>query len=189
VRILQPVWNHRNAAADGAIEDGGGGLSGFGRELVAEMSRLGMALDLSHLNRAGFFDVLERSEAPVLFTHGNCRALHDHRRNLADDQIRALAEKGGVFGISFVNGFLTSGRADVARVADHLERVIQLVGPAHVAYGSDFDGTDVLPLGLESVADLPNLTAELLARGYAESDLAQILGGNYLRVFEQVFGA
>ncbi|HEY3111652.1 MAG TPA: dipeptidase [Chloroflexota bacterium] len=188
VRLLQPVWNHRNAAADGVMEDGDGGLSNFGRALVREMNRLGMAVDASHLTRRGFFDLLELSEQPILFSHGNCRALHEHRRNLADDQIRALADRGGVFGISVVASFMADGECDVAIVADHVEHAIKVAGPAHVAYGSDFDGTDRVPSGLESVDLLPNLTAELLARGHGEAELAGILGGNYLRVFEAVFG-
>jgi membrane dipeptidase len=188
VRVLQPVWNFRNEAADGIAEQPGGGLSAFGRDLVKEMNRLGMALDLSHITAAGFFQALELSEQPVLFTHGNCRALFDHRRNLTDEQIKALAQQGGVFGVSVVNAFMSDARSDVATVADHLDHAVQLVGPDHVAYGSDFDGTDVLPTGLEDVSKLPNLTAELLKRGYAEADLAKVLGGNYLRVFEAVFG-
>jgi membrane dipeptidase len=203
VRVLQPVWNHRNAAADGVM-DGEGGLSNFGRSLVTEMNRLGMAIDLSHITRAGFFEVLELSEAPVLFTHGNCRAMFDHRRNLTDDQIQALAERGGVFGISLVKAFMVAGAEAGSRtaavealrtapggiglVADHVDRVVQLVGPDHVAYGSDFDGTDVLPTGIDDVTFLPHLTAELMSRGYSDADLTKILGGNYLRVFEAVFG-
>ena len=188
VRILQPVWNNRNEAADGVMSGGSGGLTKFGRELVREMNRLGMAIDCSHLNERGFHDVLELSEHPVLFTHGNCRALFDHRRNLADDQIRALAARGGVFGVSAVSSFMAKEQCDVATMADHVDHAVQLVGPANVAYGSDFDGTDVVPTGLENVGKLPSLTAELLARGYDESALAQILGGSYLRVFEAVFG-
>ena len=187
VRVLQPVWNHRNDAADGVFSGGDGGLTGFGRDLVREMNRLGMALDLSHLNAAGIRDVLELSEHPVLFTHGNCKALFDHRRNLTDEQIRALAARGGVIGISVVDAFMGEEQGDVKRTADHLDHAVQLVGPDHVAYGSDFDGTSRLPTGLESVDLLPNLTAELLDRGYDEAGLAKILGGNYLRVFEQVF--
>jgi membrane dipeptidase len=189
VRVLQPVWNHRNEAADGIVEEHGrGGLSAFGRALVGEMNRLGMAIDMSHLNQAGFYEVLERSTQPVLFTHGNCRALFDHRRNLTDEQIRALAANGGVFGVSVVDAFMGQDEGDPRRVADHVDHAVQLVGPDHVGYGSDFDGTDRLPRGLEDVSRLPNLTAELLERGYDEPSLAKILGGNYLRVFERVFG-
>ena len=190
VRILQPVWNHRNDAAEGVIEEGlPGGLSRFGQSLVREMNRLGMMLDLSHLTAPGFRDVLELSEDPVLFTHGNCRALHDHRRNLTDEQIRALAARGGVFGISVVNGFMSSGQSDYHTFADHVDHVVQLVGPDFAAYGTDFDGTDILPMGLENVTLLPNATADLLERGYSEADLAKILGGNFLRVMREVTGS
>lgn len=188
VRVLQPVWNHRNAAADG-VGDGDGGLSNFGRSLIREMNRLGIAVDLSHITRAGFFEVLELSEDPVLFTHGNCREMYDHQRNLRDDQIEALAQHGGVFGISVVASFMSDDACDVATVADHLDHVVQLVGPAHVAYGSDWDGTNRVPAGLEDVSKLPNLTAELMSRGYSDEDLTKIVGGNYLRVFETVFRA
>jgi membrane dipeptidase len=189
VRILQPVWNHRNEAADGALEDEDGGLSNFGRALVREMNRLGMAVDGSHLGPRGLAETIDLSEDPILFTHGNCRALFDHRRNLTDDQIRALAARGGVFGISVVHGFMTDRReCPLSLMADHVDHAVQLVGPQHVAYGSDFDGTRGVPTGLESVAELPSLTAELLSRGYREEDLTAILGGNFLRVFEQVVG-
>lgn len=190
VRMMGLVWNHRNEVASGVGEEGyRGGLTPFGREVVREMNRLGMLIDLSHITPPGFFDVLEISEDPVLFTHGNCRALFDHRRNLTDEQIKALAEHGGVFGISFVRAFLGGESATLETVAEHIDHVCQLLGNAdHVAYGSDFDGAD-MPQGLEDVAHLPELTAALVRRGYRESDLEKILGGNYLRVFERVLGA
>lgn len=192
VRVLGLVWNHRNALADGAMEwETGGGLTRFGRRVVQEMNRLGMVIDAAHLPPAGFRDVLALSQAPVAFTHGNCRHLFDHPRNLWDDQIRALAASGGVFGISYVNAFMVAKgeRATVQTVADHVDHVCQLLGNAdHVALGSDWDGTDTLPAGLEDAAALPNLTAELLRRGYGAPDLEKILGGNYLRLFRQVLG-
>lgn len=187
VRMMGLVWNHRNEVADGAAEEGsGGGLTKFGREVVLEMNRLGMLIDLAHITAPGFYDVLELSDQPVLFTHGNCRNLWDHARNLTDDQIKALADKGGVFGISFVDGFMGKSGTSLATVANHIDHVVQLLGNAdHVAYGSDFDGCTPPP-GLENVTKLPDLTAELLRRGYSEADLEKILGGNYLRVFSQV---
>ena len=187
VRMMGLVWNFRNDVADGAAEEGSGaGLTRFGREVVREMNRLGMLIDLSHITAPGFFEVLELSEQPVLFTHGNCRALWDHARNLTDEQIKALAATGGVFGISFVTGFMGKENVTLATVADHIDHVCQLLGSAdHVAYGSDFDGCTPPP-GLEDVTRFPYLTAELLRRGYTETDLAKILGENYLRVFSQV---
>jgi membrane dipeptidase len=187
VRMMGLVWNHRNEVADGIAEEGtDNGLSRFGREVVREMNRLGMLIDLAHITPRGFYQVLELSTDPVLFTHGNCRALWDHPRNLTDEQIRALAAHGGVFGISFVAGFMNRETATLRTVADHIDHVCQLLGTAaHVGLGSDFDGA-ATPPGLEDVTRLPDLTAELLRRGYREEDLAGILGGNYLRVFKQV---
>lgn len=145
VRVMGLTWNHRNALADGAMEwETGGGLTRFGREVVREMNRLGMVIDGAHLPPAGFRDLLELSTQPVLFSHGNCRALFDFPRNLDDDQIRALAGHGGVFGISFVSGFMAEkGQPVTAQtVADHIDHVCQLLGNAnHVALGSDYDGT------------------------------------------------
>jgi len=187
VRMMGLVWNHRNEVADGVGElEAGGGLTRFGREVVREMNRLGMLIDLAHITPKGFFEVLELSQDPVLFTHGNCHALHPHPRNLTDEQIRALAAQGGVFGISFVASFMGKESATLTTVADHIDHVCQLLGNAdHVGLGSDFDGAEVPP-GLEDVTRLPYLTAELLRRGYREADLAKLLGGNYLRVFRQV---
>ncbi|MGE5673014.1 MAG: dipeptidase, partial [Mycobacterium leprae] len=189
VRMMGLVWNHRNEVADGAMEERSGGrLTQFGRSVIEEMNRLGMLIDLAHITAPGFYDVLELSADPVLFTHGNCRALFDHPRNLTDDQIKALARQGGVFGISIVSGFMAKESiADGVRmVADHIDHAVQVVGSCdHVGYGSDFDGATP-PAGLEDVTRLPHLTAELLRRGYTEADLVKILGGNYLRVFDRV---
>ncbi len=187
VRMMGLVWNHRNEVAEGVGEpESGGGLTRFGREVVREMNRLGMLIDLAHITPTGFFQVLELSEDPVLFTHGNCHALYPHPRNLTDEQIRALAASGGVFGISFVASFMGRETATLETVADHIDHVCQLLGSAdHVALGSDFDGATTPP-GLEDVTCLPRLTAELLRRGYGVADLEKLLGGNYLRVFRQV---
>jgi membrane dipeptidase len=190
VRMMGLVWNHRNEVADGAAEfESDAGLTRFGREVVREMNRLGMLVDLAHITPKGFFEVLSLSTDPVLFTHGNCRALRDHARNLTDEQIRALAAHGGLFGISFVSGFVASESPSLKRVADHIDHAVQLLGSTdHVALGSDFDGCTPPP-DLAHVGHLPDLTVELAHRGYAESDLAKILGGNYLRLFERVLGS
>lgn len=191
LRMMQPVWNFRTELASGADDEAsGGGLTKLGREWVREMNRLGMVIDLSHITAPGFYHVLEESKHPILFTHGCCRSLHDHPRNLTDDQIKALAQNGGVIGITFVDSFLgpKPAESDYKSVADHIDHAVNLVGPRHVAVGSDFDGCSPAR-GLTNVDELPNLTAELLHRGYKEEDLALILGGNFLRVFEQVMGS
>jgi membrane dipeptidase len=186
VRAMGLTWNERNAIADGAGEaEAGGGLTRFGRALVAEMNRVGMIVDVSHLCPRSFWDVLAVSRRPVIASHSNARALCDHVRNLDDAQIRALAAAGGVMGMNFFADFLDQepDRADIARVCDHIDHICDLVGPEHVGLGSDFDGIVRPPTGLEDVSRLPALTEALLRRGYNEGDLTRILGGNFLRVF------
>ena len=190
VRAMGLTWNGRNAIASGA-GDASGGLTAFGRDVVCEMFRLGMVVDVSHLNRRSFWDALAAARGPVIASHSNARALCDHPRNLADDQIRALAASGGVMGMNFYPRFLASSpeRADLGRVCDHIDHICGLVGPAHVGLGSDFDGIAGVPRGLEDCSRLPALTAELLRRGYRRQDVRAILGGNFRRVFQEVWGA
>lgn len=189
VRLIGLTWNERNDLADGAGEGGtGGGLSRLGVAVVAEMNRLGMAVDVSHLSDGGFWHVMEVSEAPVVASHSNCRRLCPHPRNLDDDQIRALAENGGVMGINFYPPFLVRrGRAALTDVLDHIDHAVQLVGPEHVGLGSDFDGIDMVPAGLEDVTKMPALTDGLVRRGYDKHSISLILGGNFLRVFRQIW--
>ncbi|HEY8496697.1 MAG TPA: dipeptidase [Limnochordales bacterium] len=188
VRALGLTWNGRNELADGCGDaDSGGGLTAFGRRVVQEMNRLGMVVDVSHLSERGFWDVLEISQHPIIASHSNARAVCDHRRNLYDAQIRALAERGGVMGMNFCPEFLRSdGPATLDDVVRHIDHIVNLVGPDHVGLGSDFDGIDSTPIGLEDVSRLPALTEALLARGYDEASVAKILGGNFLRVFQSV---
>jgi membrane dipeptidase len=190
VRVLGLVWNERNAIGDGVGEErAGGGLTEFGAAVVREMNRLGMVIDVSHLNERGFWDVMEISAQPVVASHSNARALCDHPRNLRDEQIRALAAAGGVVGINFYPRFVDPARPTLARVVDHIDHVASLVGPDHVGLGSDFDGIESVPEGLEDATRFPAVTEELLRRGYREDDVRKILGGNFLRVFRQVWGA
>lgn len=190
VRAMGLVWNERNAIGDGVGESrAGGGLTEFGVAVVQEMDRLGMVVDVSHLNERGFWDVLEVSSRPVIASHSNARALCDHPRNLWDHQLRALAAKGGVVGINFYARFVDPERATLGRVADHIDHIAGLLGPEHVGLGSDFDGIEQTPEGLEDATRFPALAEELLRRGYREDDVRKILGGNFLRVFRQVWGA
>ncbi len=217
-----------------------GGLTEFGESVVREMNRLGMIIDVSHVHDETFWDVLRLSKAPVVASHSACRALAPHHRNMSDEMLKALAEKGGVVGINFWPGFLSaklrtrasrsssrkrppntacpptgwrsyrpnrpngtsstptsearwaklrmSGPAiDVKTVVDHIDHVVKVTGNAdHVGLGSDFDGIDDTPAGLENAGLLPNITKELVARGYKPEDIRKILGGNFLRVFGAV---
>ena len=190
VRLVGLTWNQRNAIADGVGElRSRGGLTTFGVELVKEMNRLGMLVDVSHLSEAGFWDVLEVSSQPIIASHSNARALCDHPRNLTDEQIKALAKNGGVMGMNFFRGFVDrqAERATLERVLDHIDHIAGLVGPIHVGLGADFDGADPV-VGLEDVTRVPAITAGLLQRGYKDEDVLAILGGNHLRLMRQVIG-
>ena len=206
-----------------------GGLSPFGKELVAEMNRLGILIDVSHISDASFYDVLKYSDRPVVATHSCCRALCPHPRNMTDDMIRSLASAGGVIQINFYPLFLDSGFAEVLSgsgleekggyvekefindpsdplkraawnriqdeiqalprpsfklIADHIDHVVALAGIDHVGIGSDFDGIEVTPEGMEDISMMPKLFEELRRRGYSETDLEKIASGNFFRILE-----
>lgn len=191
VRVLGLTWNFRNEVADGVSEGvQARGLTPFGRQVVEECNRLGVLIDVSHLAPPGLRDVLEASRHPVMASHSNAAALCDHPRNLTDKQIEAIAERGGVVGVTFVPSFLVNpgSAASIAHVLDHIEHLLRVAGVDHVMIGSDFDGIDYAPHGLEDVTRYPAITAGLLARGHDELTVRKVLGLNFLRVFEQVTG-
>ncbi len=197
------------------------GLTPFGREVVREMNRLGMIVDISHVTPKAMHDVLDIGEAPVMFSHSSAKALTNHPRNVPDDVLRHLAKNGGVVMVTFIPAFvsqvvadwdlevrdITKGNpslSDVERikneyakthprpvatltdVADHIEHVRKTAGINHVGIGSDFYGSPDMPKGLEDVSRFPYLVAELIRRGWTDSDLAKLTGGNILRVLRQV---
>jgi membrane dipeptidase len=212
------------------------GLSDFGRQVVREMNRLGMIVDVSHVSDKTFYDVLTTSSAPVIASHSSCRALCNAPRNMTDGMIKALAAKGGVIQINYHVGFLDQKfqdaqknnpelgkeieaeskkrcgndeacqlieadkvvramvaqgklpRVDWTEIINHIDHAVKLVGADHVGLGSDFDGAD-MPYGMEDASHLPQITNALLAKGYSASDIRKILGGNTLRLMQDVEAA
>jgi membrane dipeptidase len=235
VRYMSPAWSVSTswAGSSGDAIGSARGLNEFGREVVREMNRLGMMIDVSHVSDPTFWDIVNTSTKPVIATHSGCRAIANVPRNLTDEMIQALAKTGGVINVIFypehiepgwsvkkqkVDGEIASlvqqasnaesGSAvrkkmardrvrqeeyakrlppvSVSRLVDHIDHIVKLVGIDHVGMGSDFDGVQATLSDLKDVSQLPNLTRELLRRGYSEADVQKILGGNMLRVMEDV---
>ena len=162
------------------------GVSAFGEQVIKEMNRLGVLVDMSHAGEESFYQALEISSKPIVCSHSSARALCDHPRNLTDDQMRALAQKGGVAQTTIYHGFLKKdGEATINDVIAHLEHAIDVMGIDHVGLGTDFDG-DGGVRGLADSSELINFTRRLLARRFCEHDIQKIWGGNFLRVMEEV---
>lgn len=229
--VLNTEW--ADASTDKPAHNG---LSNFGKRVIGEMNRLGMAVDVSHVSDKTFDDVLAASRAPIFASHSSCRALCDSPRNLSDDRMRAIAAKGGVVQINFHVGFLSQEfrdaekarpelqkeiaaatksrcgeneackllesdkivrervaqgqlpRVEWTKIVDHLDHAVQIAGVDHVGLGSDFDGA-CMPYGMEDAAGLPQITEALLQKGYSEANIQKILGGNTLRLLQDVEAA
>ena len=206
------------------------GLTDFGKQVVREMNRIGMIVDISHVSDKTFYDAIEVSTKPVIASHSSCFVYSDIPRNMKDDMLRALAKNGGVVGVNFGSSFLSqkdadelkkhvaeqhemnpnlagaeldafaaneqrtregvvkTGNATVEDAAACIDHIVKVAGIDHVGIGSDFDGIPSVPLGLEDVSKMPNLTAALLKRGYTEQDIRKIMGENFLRVVKEVVG-
>jgi len=176
------------------------GLTDFGKDVVRELNRLGMLVDISHVSDKTFWDAMETSKAPLVASHSSLRSISGHPRNMTDDMIRALGGKGGVIMINYSRSFLSdelyqaglnnvpmAQRPTVSweKIVEHIDHAVKLVGATHVGLGSDFDGTTV-PDGMDDVSMLPKITARLLDMGYGEQDVKNILGENILRLLERV---
>ncbi|GEO06724.1 dipeptidase [Adhaeribacter aerolatus] len=234
-RYLTLTWNNSNTLASSARDENRGslpsakkGLTEFGQQVIRRMNGLGMLVDLSHVGEKTFWEAIHTTTKPVIVSHSNVYRLAPHYRNLKDDQIKAIAQNGGVIGLNFnsvfidpgfnarQNSFLKKHQAEVAalqksgkskasilailarkypqeatlvrpplsKLLDHLDYIVKLVGVDYVSLGSDFDGITATPRELNSVADFPLITEELLSRGYTQQDINKILGGNFIRVWK-----
>ena len=216
VRIIQITYNERNLLGNGCYERTDDGLSNFGVDAVKEMNRLGILIDLSHVGDRTTLETIELSEAPVACTHANARSFYDHVRNKTDDALRLVAERGGVIGANAFPPFLREGfKSTLADYVDAIDDLVERVGIDHVGIGTDYtqdqpraffdwifsqqgtkaqqrasDYPDPLlhPVGMETPDKLSNVATELHQRGYTDADVASILGGNWLRLFRQVWG-
>ena len=215
VRSITLAWGASTGWIDSHNEQRHGGLTDFGRGVVAEMQQLGMLVDISHVSDKSFWDVLETSTRPVFASHSCCRSLEDHPRNMTDDMITSLGESGGVINVNFVSGFVGYGTASshveptkapledmidpfdflvkkgsgvgppISRLMDHFDLAVKLAGPKHVGIGTDYDGASHFPVGLDDISFMPLVTDALLGRGHSSDVVAGILGANDLRLLRE----
>lgn len=194
----------RNLITDGCREPGNAGLSLYGRRVVAELNRLKIAVDVSHISERGFWDVLEHSTVPPIVTHSAAKAVCDSPRNLKDDQIKALAEVGGYLGMVFFPAYLAKENASLEHLLDHIDHIAQLVGPECIGLGADFcnygwEWTTMhwaqvgmperryrFPKDIEDITKWKTVTRGLIRRGYSDVEIQGILGANYLRIIEMI---
>lgn len=214
LRMVQLCYNRTNRVGDGCLEPGDGPLTSFGRETVKEMNRLGIVVDLSHTGRRTTFDAMSVASAPPVFSHSSPEALCSNRRNIDDSQIKAVAGLGGLVGVNAYPAFVKPGGkgAAAADLVDHIDYLVDLIGPRQVGLGLDFcklspemhaemiasgewsiedypDDSGTYPTGLETPAQIPNIEKELAARGYPADAVRAILGQNWIDLYQRVWAA
>lgn len=188
VRSICLTWNNRNEIADGVSDSiTGGGLTPFGREVITEMNRLGMLIDLSHISEKGFWNVMELTASPVIVSHSNAKKICDHIRNLTDAQIEAVKLNGGVIGINFYPYFLSgTDKATLKDILMHIEHISGLIGTDYIGVGADFDGIECTPSDVRGVEDITKVFNELLKLNYTQQDVEKIAGLNFLRLLKKL---
>lgn len=211
VRMIQLTYNHRNAVGDGCMEPKDRGLTSFGRDLIGEMNHLGVVIDLSHTGERTTLEAIEASAHPTVFSHSNVGRIFDHPRNISDEQIRTVAEKGGLVGVNAVSAFLRADGAGACRsdLVDHIDYLVEMIGPHRVGLGLDFwsdvpiDYSEWTAAGLWGADDIsryvnwpdgicgpghiPRIARELSDRGYSSKHIRGIMGGNWVSLFRSVW--
>lgn len=187
VRMAAISWNNPTRIAQPAKSGSREGLSDYGVQVIREMQRVGMAVDVSHLNEAGYWDLFRKGDRPPMASHSCVRSLCDHFRNLTDEQLRAMIQNGGYVGVNFYPHFLSrDGKATVRTVAEHIDYICQMGGEKIVGFGSDFDGIEICPEGLENAGKIPALLEELRRMGYSEDAIVGVAGGNLRDYFQRI---
>ncbi len=186
VRLIGLTWSFQNELGFGIREKPDLGLTEFGFKVIEEANSLGMLVDVSHLNNAGFYDVIETSRKPIIASHSNSKSVCPHRRNLDDKQIKLIAEHGGAIGINFTPQFLAEKDAGIDDVIKHVKHISSIAGFERIGLGSDFDGMENVPRGMEDVTKLPALTKRMVEEGFKEKDIQNVLGESMLSVFREV---
>lgn len=187
VRCVTLTWNFKNEIGCGILEKTDTGVTDFGFEVIDEMNRLGMIIDISHIGELGFWNVLNYTNVPIIASHSNVRKLCNNKRNLFDEQIKAIAEHNGFIGINYNPDFLNdSGEATMLDVMLHIEYICSLVGTQYVGLGSDFDGIEKHTKGLENISKVDNILNELAKKNYSQDDIDKIASCNILRVIKEV---
>lgn len=183
VRALSLTWNNDNKLAGGAL--GNSGITKFGYDVIYQMNLLGMIVDVSHLSEKSFWEFDKINKLPYMASHSNVKKLCNHKRNLSDDQIKAIANKDGVIGINLYNDFLSDTNSTIDDVLKHIDYIIKIVGADYVGFGCDFDGMDKLPKNINNVSDL-NIIIDRLITTYGEEITEKILNKNFMRLIKSV---
>lgn len=185
VRAMGLTWNFANEVADGIMEGRGGGLTDFGFEVISEMNRLGMMIDVSHLSEKGFWDVVNYSKTPIMASHSNAKSICNHPRNLSDNQIKAIIKNNGMIGVTYVRDFTSINENPTSEdLILHINHIVELGGINNIGLGSDFDGAHTL-VGLDNAGDIKNLI-NVLKTKYDSEQIKLILGENWYNYFKKI---
>ncbi len=189
VRLITLTWNYANELGEGVLEDLGGGLTEFGRQVVRIMEELGMVIDVSHLSQTGFWDVAEQTKYPFVASHSNAKTLCKHPRNLDDEQIRLLIERQGCIGINFFPDFLVEeGECHMSDIIRHMEYILNFGGENCLGFGTDFDGIPSLPKGITGVQSMGTVKKAMEDAGFNKKIVEKICFGNFYRIFWETLG-